>query len=178
MIDRRPTWNGNRTARNAEADAAAASSRLLTARIYTLAIVLRRTTNFVTKRELGLSQDAARSIILLGEYQPLLPSDLASHLALDQGQLSRSVSNLVKQGLVSRVRRGRTAELTLTDAGMATFRQLLEAAERRNNELLQDFSATDIEKFDHDLETVILRAEAMYERERALAQLNETDHNA
>ena len=143
-----------------------ASSRFLAARVYALSIVLRRVTNLVTKRDSGLSHDKARVIILLGEYQPLLLGDLVARSALDQGQLSRGVSELVKEGMVERTRRGRIAELRLTEAGMEVYAELLKAAEARNAELLQDFTKEQAERLYRDLETVILRAEAMFERER------------
>lgn len=156
-------------ARSAEGDEtkpAVRRSRFLAARIYTLAIVLRRATNLATKRDFGLSQDKGRIIILVGEYQPLLLTELAMRSALDPGHLSRGVSELVKQGLVRRKRKGRVAELTLTSEGEAIYAQLLEAAMRRNEELLQDFSKAEAERFFRNLETVNLRAEAMYKRER------------
>ncbi|MCC6947279.1 MAG: winged helix-turn-helix transcriptional regulator [Bradyrhizobiaceae bacterium] len=146
--------------------------RFVAPRIYTLATVLRRATNLNAKREIGLAQEGARIMILLGEFQPLTLNELAQHSALDRGQLSRGTTELVKQDLVWRERRGRNVLHRLTRKGSRVFLRLLANAEARNEMLLAGISKTDRQKLFRLMDLMTVRASELYETERRLTSQN------
>jgi DNA-binding MarR family transcriptional regulator/GNAT superfamily N-acetyltransferase len=98
--------------------------------------VLRRFNRFYT-RQAGLiepkhlhtdvSLPEARIIYELAQREPCSPTDLSRDLAIDAGQLSRTLQALQRRQLVSRKTSGadkRQIEVTLTAKGRATFKEL------------------------------------------------------
>lgn len=139
---------------------------LLAPRIYALAMMLRRTTNLASRRELGLSQESARIMILLGEYQPMMLGDFAQRSALDMGQLSRGVRELERQGLLSRTKVGRNVVHRLTAEGADVYRKLLAAAEYRNAFLLDGINEADKQALFVMLDAIMERATLLQEEEK------------
>lgn len=143
------------------------SLSLLAPRIYALAMMLRRTTNMASRRELGLSQESARIMILLGEYQPMMLGDFALRSALDMGQLSRGVRELERQGFIARTKVGRNVVHRLTPEGTEIYRQLLAAAEYRNAFLLDGVPETEMQALFDMLDRVIERAALLQAEEKS-----------
>ena len=140
-------------------------SKFVAAKIYTLATLLRRATNIAANRELGLSQQQARLLMLLAEHQPASLGDLAQYSAMDVGLLSRTVKGLVDLGHAVRKQRGRFAELRLTVSGEATAGKLLAAAEARNEHILSDLDPEERARLYAQLDGAILRATELLEAE-------------
>lgn len=77
------------------------------------------------------------------------PKDICAHYRHDSGALTRVIDQLAEQGLVERVRRDRDrrkVELQLTPAGRTTIESLLPLVVDKLNEILADFTKTEIEE--------------------------------
>ena len=145
-------------------------SKFVAARIYTLATLLRRATNIAANRELGLTQQQARFMILLIEHQPATISRLSDYSSMDASQFSRTVRSLVDVGYLDRKQKGRFAELKLTPAGEAVATKLVAAAAARNEHILSDFSAEERARLYGQLDVAIERATELLEAEWRLSQ--------
>ncbi|MDQ8730026.1 MarR family winged helix-turn-helix transcriptional regulator [Bradyrhizobium sp. LHD-71] len=114
---------------------------VLSRKIMILANLLKRAAGIRYRRLLGLPQGEWGVIAQLGERAPRTLGDLAAGMGLDITQISRSVSNLVERGLVTRspnpfnnrevlialTRRGEAANATIVAAGSQVNEVLLEA---------------------------------------------------
>lgn len=142
-----------------------ADPRFVAPRIYAIATVLRRATNLFTRRQTGLPPAGGRIMILLGEAQPMSLNDLAERSALDRGQLSRGLSELVEANLVRRQRHGRSVMHSLTEEGEERYAELLLGAEDRNDQLLEGLTDGQRQEFLRILEMMVERAHGLHERE-------------
>lgn len=113
---------------------------VLSRKVMVLANLLKRGAGIRYRRLLGLPVGEWGVIAQLGERAPRTLSDLAGGMGLDNTQISRSVSNLVDRGLVTRIpnpknnreilialsRKGKTANAIVREAGSAVNEALLE----------------------------------------------------
>jgi DNA-binding MarR family transcriptional regulator len=89
-------------------------------------------------QEVGLSPGRFAALILIDRNPGISQTALARAIGSDKSTLTPVLDNLVKRGLISRIRTRsdrRLYELTLTDAGRKTMRAMQQCAERHEREL-------------------------------------------
>ena len=148
---------------------------VLSRKVMTLANLLKRGAGNRYRRLLGLRQAEWGVIAQLGERAPRTLGDLAAGMGLDVTQISRSVSDLVERGLVTRSSNplnNREVLITLSRKGDAAYEVIVDAGSRVNETLLEGLS-------DHErtaLEALLVR---FTERaERLLASEQEVSDSA
>lgn len=90
-------------------------------------------------RELGLSLQEARALVLVGYGRAASVSDIARNANFDKSQASRAVDGLVGKGLLRKeasAADGRGVVLSLTSAGEERWRAACAVAEASNSALL------------------------------------------
>jgi DNA-binding MarR family transcriptional regulator len=124
---------------------------VLSRKVMTLANLLKRGAGNRYRRLLGLRQAEWGVIAQLGERAPRTLGDLAAGMGLDVTQISRSVSDLVERGLVTRSsnplnnrevlialsRKGEDANAVIVDAGSRVNETLLEGLSDRERTALE-----------------------------------------
>jgi DNA-binding MarR family transcriptional regulator len=86
----------------------------------------------------GLSLGEARCLAAVGSFDALSVNRLAFEANLDKAQASRAAQSLVEQGLLSKSASeadARAVELKLTSTGRKRWTQVMDAINRRNNEI-------------------------------------------
>jgi len=114
---------------------AATIKDLLSYRVHRLANALSRGAASRYRREFGVSLMEWRTLALLGGFSPMALKDLSRQSGLDKAQASRTISALVKRGLVLREAGGadaREVALRLSPAGKTLYDGLMAAARARD----------------------------------------------
>lgn len=142
---------------------------LLTVTIIGLLDLLRRSGTLANRREFGLSGIEWRIMAQVGEHAPLSLNDLSELLNLDRGQLSRAVKAMAARGLLSSRRRpgGPAIMIALTAEGCALHARMVDLAKTRNEFLVGDLSAEEVEQVSRALATIRAKAQLLLDRERA-----------
>lgn len=143
---------------------------LLSNKVLTLATLLRRSASVVYGRELGLSQSEWRIVAIVGDHAPLSLNQLAETIGLDKGQMSRSVTALVKRRILERTpveSDSREVRIDLTSRGRDVFQALMVFALARNKELAAGLSATELATTFASLDRLLANAKAMLARSDA-----------
>jgi DNA-binding MarR family transcriptional regulator len=151
-----PSQPGRRLAR--------AGNALVSNRLLSLATLLRRSANLLYRRELGLSEVEWRILAIVGDHAPLTLAALVEILGLDKGQLSRSVTALVKRRILTRTadpQDSREVRIALTPRGEETFDALIGLALNRNRELVAGLSGTEVAALLAALERLLANAKSM-----------------
>jgi DNA-binding MarR family transcriptional regulator len=94
-------------------------------KLYKLAIRGSRAKSAYIQREVGLSIDEWKILLLIGSFWPLSTKEVAERSTLDKVRVSRTTDRLVRRGFVRTQRdRGdrRKVELTLTRLGKTKYR--------------------------------------------------------
>jgi DNA-binding MarR family transcriptional regulator len=124
---------------------------VISRKVMTLANLLKRGAGIRYRRLLGLPQGEWGVIAQLGARAPRTLGDLAAGMGLDITQISRSVSDLVERGLVTRSpnplnnrevlialsRKGEAANAVIVDAGSRVSETLLEGLSDRERTALE-----------------------------------------
>jgi DNA-binding MarR family transcriptional regulator len=116
---------------------------VLSRKVMTLANLLKRGAGNRYRRLLGLRQAEWGVIAQLGARAPRTLGDLAAGMGLDATQISRSVSDLVERGLVTRSPNpfnNREVLIALSRKGEAANAVIVEAGSRVNETLLEGLS--------------------------------------
>lgn len=150
--------------------------RLLSRKILILANLLRRAAAARYRRllrlagvEWGLIAHLGQG---LGQGKPQTLNQIAAGMGLEKAQLSRTVSTLVRRGLVSKKinpRNNREVLISLTREGRRQSRTIHRAGEAANARLLADFSGKDLAVFVGHIERLTERARALLHSEQATA---------
>lgn len=101
-------------------------------------------------------------LMLLGNGRCNTAAELADVLDCDTASITRTLDRLEAKRLVKRVRSKvdrRLVNLSLTDEGLKIFPHLPEVSVSLMNELLKDFSKTDVERFKLYLRRIIWNGE-------------------
>lgn len=109
-------------------------------------------------KECGLSLSEARSLTAIGTFAPLSINDLAFRANLNKGQASRAAQVMVDRKFVIKKESpddGRGIELNLTNEGKKTFEKIMEAVNKRNQEIFSCLSNSEKEQFGAMLDRVI-----------------------
>lgn len=136
-----------------------------------LANLLRRAATLRYRRLLDLKPGEWGIVAQLGERAPRSLIDLADAMGLDKGQISRGVSSLVSQGLVTRKtnpRNSREVLIALTPRGSAANRTILEAGGRANEILLEGLAQNQRRELAELLNLFVRRAKSVLDDEQAL----------
>ena len=144
-----------------------AGDMLLSNKVLTLATLLRRSASVVYRRELGLSQSEWRIVAIVGDQAPLSLSQLAEILGLDKGQMSRSVTTLVKRRILARVpdeSDSREIRIDLTLHGREIFESLMALAFTRNRELVAGLGKVELTTIFAALDRLVGNAKVMLAR--------------
>jgi DNA-binding MarR family transcriptional regulator len=142
---------------------------VLSRKVMTLANLLKRGAGIRYRRLLGLPQGEWGVIAQLGARAPRTLGDLAAGMGLDITQISRSVSDLVERGLVTRSSNplnNREVLIALSRKGEAANAVIVDAGSRVNETLLDGLS--DRERT--ALEALLVRFTERAERLLALEQ--------
>ena len=147
------------------------STLVLSRRVMTLANLLKRGAGIRYRRLLDLPQGEWGVIAQIGERTPRTLGDLAAGMGLDITQISRSVSNLVERGLVTRSPNplnNREVLIALTRKGEAANAAIVEAGSRVNDILLEGVSARERAALAALLTRLTERAERLLASEQAM----------
>ena len=139
------------TARSTRSAAPAASRRkappslddILATKVLTLAHVLGRSATLMYRDLLGLPLTSFRLVSLLGGRPPMMLNELALYSGIDKSQLSRAISDLVAQDIVSRRTSeddSRAVQIELAPRGLELYATLSKHARKRNERLLGSLS--------------------------------------
>jgi DNA-binding MarR family transcriptional regulator len=145
-------------------DASTGSLRLGDYLPYQLAVASNQVSRMVARSyqsRFGLTIWEWRVIAVLAEEAGHSGQSLGEAAAMDKVSVSRSVSALIKRGLVSRARNEvdrRSSVLKLTDAGWVIYRQVEPVALAAENALIEDFDADDLARMGRLLEHLKRRA--------------------
>ncbi len=118
--------------------------RLLMFRILRLATIGERSGQLRISREFGLNLSEWRALGLVHALEPVTLAGLAAELYLDKAQISRSVSDLIRKGLVSHSVSSQDRRQTLfglTAAGRRLHGRVLAFTTERNAIITQFLSA-------------------------------------
>ena len=121
-------------------------------------------------KELDLSFVHAAVIGGIGTFGPIAARDLATLLTMHEGQLSRTMGELVEKGWVDRMADpadSRRKMLMLTKAGKRLYRQVIAVQDRREERFLSGISNEDWENFLATLSRIRSNAEAVLADEAA-----------
>lgn len=130
-------------------------------RLSVLANTISRSVAAIYEERFGLTIPEWRVMAVLGLEdggpEPVSANSVAARTAMDKVQVSRAIARMVQAGLVSRdtdsADRRRSA-LSLTDKGLAVYRQIVPAARRYEQELLEALSPEDQAALDRLLSTL------------------------
>lgn len=109
-------------------------------------------------QDFGLPVGEARCLAAIGNFAPLSVVALAARANLNKGQASRAAQALVERGLVSKMASaadGRGVVLTLTPAGRALWRRVMQLIAQRNQEIFGCLSATQQQQLGRMLDRLI-----------------------
>ncbi len=125
-------------------------SSFVTFRLARLQSSLNAQATAILKAKGNLSLVEWRLIQVLRMFEDASLTDIAGHVQMDKGQLSRKISAMVRRGLlrVERDKRDqRVQHLQLTDAAQELSRKVMPTMEARQKMLLADVSSEDLEVF-------------------------------
>src|SRR5438445_6044758 len=150
---------------------APAPDLILSRRVLTLANLLKRAATIRYRRLLDLRPGEWGIVAQLGERAPRNLIDLAASMGLDKAQISRGVSSLVKQRLVTRKtnpRSNREILLALTPQGSAAYAVILKAGAAANEILLAGLAPKERRQLGELFALVTRRAQQLLSEEQAL----------
>jgi DNA-binding MarR family transcriptional regulator len=154
---------------------------VLSRRVMMLANLLRRAAALRYRRLLELKPGEWGIVAQLGERAPRSLIDLAEAMGLDKAQISRGVSSLVRQGLVTRKtnpQNSREVLIALTPRGRAANDVILEAGGLANEFLLADLPVRERRELAALLELFTRRAHQLLGEEQALGPAGDGDEDA
>ena len=115
----------------------------------------------IYEKRFGVSIPEWRVIAILGRYPGLSAVDVAERTLMDKVAVSRAVTKLIKNGRIDREFADadrRRSILNLSDEGWKVHNEIAPLALEFEQELLQDISREDYEKFNSILEQLLEKA--------------------
>ncbi|MGH7073322.1 MAG: MarR family winged helix-turn-helix transcriptional regulator [Stellaceae bacterium] len=153
----------------------------LSRRILVLANLLKRGGTIRYRRLLELSVGEWGIIGELSLRAPLNLNELAAGIGLDKAQISRSVTSLVKRGLVTREPNpdsNREVAINLTAKGRRSMARMMATAAAVNDFLLGEFSADERRVLSDQIDLLTTRAHELLAREQAARARDGPDSEA
>ncbi|WP_091028231.1 MarR family winged helix-turn-helix transcriptional regulator [Microbacterium oxydans] len=105
----------------------------------------------------ALDPTGIRAVYLIGLNGGAMGfGQLAEHGSISRPTASKLVSRLELQGIVDRVRSGRTVEVRLTDAGTQAYARLVAAGHRMVDDALAGWDPREVEQFQSQLSRFVV----------------------
>jgi DNA-binding MarR family transcriptional regulator len=142
---------------------------LISRRILLLSNLLRRSAGLRYRRLLDISVGEWGALAGLGVRRACSLNDLAADLALDKTRLSRTVSALVRRGLVQRSanpRDNRERRISLTRTGRSAYAQMMKSARAANEDLLDGMTEAERDALFRQVDRLAERARKALQREQ------------
>jgi DNA-binding MarR family transcriptional regulator len=120
--------------------------------LYKLAIRGTKAKSDYIKRQVGLTIDEWKILLLIGSFQPLSTKEVAERSTLDKVRVSRTTDRLARKGLVTvdrNVRDRRKVEIKLTRTGKTKYRGVVAC--------LTDWDNAFVEPLDHRARTQLVK---------------------
>lgn len=146
---------------------------ILATKVLTLAHVLGRSATLMYRDLLGLPLTSFRLVSLLGGRPPMMLNELALFSGIDKSQLSRAISDLVAQEIVTRRTSeddSRAVQIELAPRGLELYATLSKHARKRNERLMDGLSETKRTQLLTMLEQVTVLAREMLAEQEADAR--------
>jgi DNA-binding MarR family transcriptional regulator len=146
---------------------------LVSRKILILGNLLRRAAAARYRRLLRLAGVEWGLVAHLGLGAPQTLNQIASGMGLEKAQLSRTVSKLVRRGLVAKQtnpQNNREVLISLTREGWRNHLAIQAAGEAANDQLLAEFPRKDLVVFVDRLEYLTLRARTLLRTEPAVTR--------
>ncbi|MCP1741933.1 DNA-binding MarR family transcriptional regulator [Bradyrhizobium japonicum] len=121
------------------------------------------------KRLAGLSSVEFGLVASLGRRPPMSVARLAEAVGQDKGQISRALAELVSRKLIAKSanpKDSREVLVALTAAGLAAHDAIVEGAQERNRQLLEQLSKDEFETLLAQIDRLTATAEKMLEAEK------------
>ena len=143
--------------------------------LMTLSAYFSRSGSLVFKRLTNLSSFEAWVLNEIGMTPPIAWSDLVERINRDHSQAGRTVTSLIKRGLVEREGKAgrRHGRFSPTDKGMVLYDLIQQASRERSAFLMAPLSPDERDAFLSVFGKIRLNAIAQLERERAYGELDE-----
>ncbi|MBR0748693.1 MarR family transcriptional regulator [Bradyrhizobium japonicum] len=142
---------------------------MLSSRLMVLANLLKRGAILRYKRLAGLSSVEFGLVASLGRRPPMSVARLAEAVGQDKGQISRALAELVSRKLIAKSanpKDSREVLVALTAAGLAAHDAIVEGAQERNRQLLEQLSKDEFETLLAQIDRLTATAEKMLEAEK------------
>lgn len=142
---------------------------MLSSRLMVLANLLKRGAILRYKRLAGLSSVEFGLVASLGRRPPMSVARLAEAVGQDKGQISRALAELVSRKLIAKSanpKDSREVLVSLTPAGLAAHDVIVEGAQDRNRQLLEQLSAQEFETLLAQIDRLTATAEKLLEAEK------------
>ena len=142
---------------------------MLSSRLMVLANLLKRGAILRYKRLAGLSSVEFGLVASLGRRPPMSVARLAEAVGQDKGQISRALAELVSRKLIAKSanpKDSREVLVSLTPAGLAAHDAIVEGAQDRNRQLLEQLSKDEFETLLAQIDRLTATAEKMLEAEK------------
>ena len=142
---------------------------MLSSRLMVLANLLKRGAILRYKRLTGLSSVEFGLVASLGRRPPMSVARLAEAVGQDKGQISRALANLLSRKLIAKSanpKDSREVLISLTAAGLAAHDAIVEGAQERNRQLLEQLSTSELETLLAQIDRLTAAAEKMLEAEK------------
>lgn len=132
--------------------------RFPTYRLHQIAKLSDRASAEAYVEELGISLSEGRCLAAIGQYQPLSVQKLADSANLNKANASRAAEALAQRGLVhkeSNQSDGRGVLLALSPEGRALWRKTMKLIAKRNAQIFDCLSDTELGQFDRMLDKLV-----------------------
>src|SRR6185312_11843903 len=142
---------------------------MMSSRLMVLANLLKHGAILRYKRLTGLSSVEFGLVASLGRRPPMSVARLAEAVGQDKGQISRALANLVSRKLIAKSanpKDSREVLVSLTAAGLAAHDAIVEGAQERNRQLLEQLSKDEFETLLAQIDRLTATAEKMLEAEK------------
>ncbi|WP_342740782.1 MarR family transcriptional regulator [Bradyrhizobium sp. B117] len=152
-----------------ESHSEAPITAMLSSRLMVLANLLKRGAILRYKRLTGLSSVEFGLVASLGRRPPMSVARLAEAVGQDKGQISRALANLLSRKLIAKLanpKDSREVLISLTAAGLAAHDAIVEGAQERNRQLLDQLSPKELETLLEQIDRLTAAAEKMLEAEK------------
>ena len=142
---------------------------MLSSRLMVLANLLKRGAILRYKRLAGLSSVEFGLVASLGRRPPMSVARLAEAVGQDKGQISRALAELVARKLIAKAanpKDSREVLVSLTATGLAAHDAIVEGAQERNRQLLEQLSKDEFETLLMQIDRLTATAEKLLEAEK------------
>jgi DNA-binding MarR family transcriptional regulator len=169
MMSQTSSRDGHASPDADESQSPAPITVMLSSRLMVLANLLKRGAILRYKRLAGLSSVEFGLVASLGRRPPMSVARLAEAVGQDKGQISRALAELVSRKLIAKSanpKDSREVLVSLTAAGLAAHDAIVEGAQERNRQLLEQLSKDEFETLLAQVDRLTATAEKLLEAEK------------